>query len=163
MGRSSAKVTLARRSFLAFALASATAPPTSPARAAITERVLVDPVSGLAVFGYDPICYFIDGEPRAGLAAHELLWSGATWRFRSKGNLAAFQDAPHVFAPMFGGYAAEHIPERRMVVSDPTVYAIILARLYLFRTADGRKAFLQDNRRLAAEAAWPAVKAQLLP
>jgi hypothetical protein len=143
-------------------MATAMAPGVIPARAS-TERILIDPVSGIALFGYDPVCYFVDGQPRAGLETHELLWSGATWRFRSKGNLAAFQEAPDVFAPAFGGYAAEHIVDKRAVASDPTIYTIVTDRLYLFRTREGREEFLKDGRRAAAEAVWPAVKARLLP
>ena len=163
MRRSSGKVTLARRSLLLGATAAALVPMATSSQAAYTERVLVDPVSGLAIFGYDPVCYFLDNRPRAGFGQHELVWSSATWRFRSTGNLAAFQDHPEVYAPAFGGYAAEHVADRRAVESDPALYAIVGERLYLFRTAQGRDEFMQDGHRAAAEAAWPALEASLLP
>ena len=151
------------RSVLARAVVSAVTAFRTPAQAGQTERVLVDPVSGVAIFGYDPVCYFLDGTPRAGLEAHELVWAGATWRFRSPGNLAAFQDAPDVYAPAFGGYAAEYVANARAVASDPTLHAILADRLFLFRSISGRADFVTDERRQAAEAAWPALQASLLP
>lgn len=163
MRRSSGKVTLARRSLLVAAVATTLTPVATVLQAAQTERVLVDPVSGLAIFGYDPVCYFLDGGPRAGSERHELVWSAATWRFRSPGNLAAFEDHPEVYAPAFGGYAAERIADGRAVASDPTLHAILDDRLYLFRTAEGREDFKQAGRRAAAEAAWPTLLATLLP
>jgi hypothetical protein len=134
-----------------------------PARAGQTERVMVDPVSGLAIYGYDPVCYFVDGEPRAGMARHELVWSGVTWRFRSPGNLKAFLDAPEVYAPAFGGYAAEFVADSKVVTSDPTLFAIESERLYLFRSAEGRETFGEAGHRMAAEAIWPALMATLTP
>lgn len=163
MRRSSGKVTLARRSLLLAAATAALAPMTTALKAAYTERVMVDPISGLAIFGYDPVCYFLDGAPRAGVGQHELVWSAATWRFRSPGNLAGFQDDPDVYAPAFGGYAAEHVADGRAVESDPMLHAIVSDRLYLFRTAEGREEFMLDGHRAKAEAAWPALKASLLP
>ena len=163
MRRSSGKVTLARRSLLVAAVATTLSPVTTVLHAAQTERVLVDPVSGLAIFGYDPVCYFLDGAPRAGSQQHELVWSAATWRFRSHANLVAFQDNPDVYAPAFGGYAAEHVADGRAVASDPTLHAILSDRLFLFRTPDGREEFRRAGRRAGAEAAWPALQASLLP
>ena len=41
-------------------------PPGFASRAATTERVVVNRFSGLAIEGFDPVAYFIDGRPISG-------------------------------------------------------------------------------------------------
>lgn len=164
MRRKPRKVTLARREILFVAAGMLAAGLAGGAARAIgTERILVDQLSGLAIYGFDPVSYFIDGGPRPGRAEFELVWSGVTWRFRSEGNRAAFERDPDVYAPAFGGYDAESVPEGHAVESDPHIFAIISNRLYLFRNAEARENFQSRNMLAAAEAAWPALKATLIP
>src|ERR1700748_861009 len=76
------------RFFAVFALFLAFAP--TPPGAAVTERVVNDINTGLAIYGYDPVAYFTDSKPIAGKADYEYRFSGVVWRFRSDGNRAAF-------------------------------------------------------------------------
>ncbi|AXS41752.1 hypothetical protein [Breoghania sp. L-A4] len=69
-----------------------------------SRDILVDPMTGLALLGYDPVAYFVDRKPRRGERRYELFWSGVVWRFVNEGNMAAFEAAPEVYAPQFGGY-----------------------------------------------------------
>ena len=64
------------------------------AGAATTERVVVNRHTGLAIDGFDPVAYFVDGAPKHGRAELELRSGGATWRFRNEGNRAAFAARP---------------------------------------------------------------------
>ena len=52
--------------------------------AATTEWVVVNRYTGLAIDGFDPVAYFVDGAPKAGRAELELRSGGATWRFRER-------------------------------------------------------------------------------
>ena len=56
--------------------------PDFAARAATTERVVVNHYSGLAIEGFDPVAYFTDSLAVQGQAAFEVAASGAVWRFR---------------------------------------------------------------------------------
>ena len=38
-----------------------------PAQAATTERIVVNRFSGVAIEGFDPVAYFVDGRPLRGL------------------------------------------------------------------------------------------------
>src|SRR5260221_13756807 len=73
-------------------------------RAAATELVISDPLTGIALYGFDPVAYFVDGEAREGLAGFELKHAGLVWRFRNEGNRAAFAERPGGYMPRFGGY-----------------------------------------------------------
>ena len=66
----------------------------APSRAATTERVVTNRHTGLAIDGFDPVAYFVDGAPSSGRADLEFRFAGATWRFRNEGNRAAFAAAP---------------------------------------------------------------------
>jgi hypothetical protein len=58
----------------------------------------------LAINGFDPLAYFIDGAPLQGTDDFEHPYAGAVWRFRNEGNRAAFIADPEVYMPRYGGY-----------------------------------------------------------
>src|SRR5258708_37287663 len=72
-------------------------------RAATTELVISDPLTGIALYGFDPVAYFVDGEAREGSAGFELKHAGLVWRFLNEGNRAAFAERPGGYMPRFGG------------------------------------------------------------
>jgi hypothetical protein len=160
-------MSLARRKFLLDAAAGLVLAGLSSgaARAGVTERVYVDPVSGIAIHGFDPVAYFIEGKAEAGRAEHEVEWANATWRFASHGNAAAFLRDPDVYMPAFGGYDGRSMLRGQPVASNPSLFSIIGQRVVLFRFAEGRDAFLAGGAASmeAAEAKWLALKPLLAP
>lgn len=113
---------------------------------------------GLALNGFDPVTYRL-GKPMAGSAAHELVVNGVVWRFASAANLAAFREAPEIYAPAFGGFDPTGVAAGVAVDSDPTQFAIVGTRLFLFRSAANRERFLRDGAMLAtAQGLWPTVE-----
>lgn len=126
----------------------------------LTERVVADPASGIALFGYDPVAYFTEGRPVQGLRAFEAEWNGSAWRFASEANRAAFLSAPEVYAPRFGGYDPFAVARGRAAAGHPLVFAVRDDRLYLFRSPAARDAFDDPT---PAEAEWPEVERDLAP
>lgn len=124
----------------------------------LTERVVSDPMSGIALYGFDPVAYFTQGRAVPGRRDVEAEWNGAAWRFASEANRAAFLSAPEVYAPRFGGYDPVGVAGGVAAAGHPLLFSIRDERLYLFRTADDRRAF--DNL-ASAEKAWPQVRAEL--
>jgi hypothetical protein len=106
--------------------------------------LVVNPATGLAISGFDPVAYFTDG--RAGQGRPELEFSadGAVWRFRNPGNRAAFMAHPEIYRPQFGGYDVVAIARGRALAGHPLSWAIVAERLYLFYSAESRAAFLAD-------------------
>ncbi|MCP8940929.1 hypothetical protein NK718_20580 [Alsobacter sp. SYSU M60028] len=127
------------------------------ARAQQGGTICTDPFSGLAIGGFDPVAYWLDGAPRGGRPGCERRWSGAWWRFAHEGNLAAFARDPVAFAPAYGGYDAQAVARGQLVASDPGLFLIGGDRLFLFRSAAGRDAFVAAGGIEAADAAWPAL------
>jgi hypothetical protein len=128
-----------------------------------TEKIAVDPLSGIAIFGYDPVGYYLYGKPTSGKSEHEWRWSGVVWRFESAANLDAFRRSPEVFAPAYGGYDAEGVLRRTPTMPDPTVFRIIDDRLFLFRSPEALERFVEENAIAFADRAWSEMAAGLRP
>lgn len=141
---------------LALALGLSAAPVS--ATPGLTEHVVSDPVSGIALYGFDPVAYFTEGRPVPGRRDIEAEWHGAAWRFASEANRAAFLSAPEVYAPRFGGYDPSGVSAGVAVPGHPLLFSIREDRLYLFRTKADRDAF-GDAR--SAMAAWPKLEKTL--
>jgi hypothetical protein len=156
--RQQRKSCLALAGLLGLALCSGILPPQA-SRAAADERTVVNSNTGLAISGFDPVAYFIDGKPKFGLPDMELSRDGAVWRFRNEGNRAAFAEHPEVYMPRFGGYDPIAIARGISVPGHPLIWAIEGTRLYLFYSDSAREAFVADPGRVieAAERKWPDV------
>lgn len=115
-------------------------------------------IAPIALNGYDPVTYFLPEGPRPGSSRFEEEWDGRVWRFALEANRAAFRRDPGIYAPRLGGFDAQAILERRLADADPTMFALIDGRLYLFRDAARRARFVADPA-LAREAEriWPTL------
>ena len=135
----------------------------TPIRAATTELVVVNRYTGLAIDGFDPVAYFVDGAPKVGLAELEFRFHGATWRFQNEGNRAAFAASPDVYAPRFGGHDPLAVARGAATPGHPALWLIAEQRLYLFYSAEARAAFVRapESAIEAAERNWPGVQRTL--
>jgi hypothetical protein len=136
-----------------------------PSEAATTEYIVVDRNTGLAIHGYDPLAYFVNGAPALGKGEFEYRYAGAVWRFLNPGNLGAFAADPDVYMPRFGGYDPIGLARGSAIAGDPRFWIIIQNRLYLFQSAENRATFAQGGAPAvaAADAAWPAIQRTLSP
>jgi hypothetical protein len=132
----------------------------SPARAATTERVVVNRHSGLAIGGFDPVAYFTEARPAPGLPDFEAREAGAVWRFRNEGNRASFVAHPEIYGPQFGGYDPVDLGRGVTYAGNPRFWAIAGQRLYLFGREQNRDAFAANPARFLkdATARWPALE-----
>jgi len=131
----------------------------------MTERVVVDWHTGLALYGFDPVAYFTDATPSIGRPGFEYGFAGAIWRFRNEGNRAAFIDRPDVYMPRFGGYDPIGLSRNIAVPGNPRFWVIADQHLYLFHDAADRATFAADPAKsvLAAQGMWPSVMKELIP
>jgi hypothetical protein len=138
-------------------------PPT--ARAAATERIVVDWHTGLAIGGYDPVAFFTDGKPMSGSSDVELHYGGAVWRFANIGNRAAFAASPDVYMPQYGGYDPIGVAHGVAVAGNPNVWIISGEKLFLFYDSSRRDSFASDPDRVigSADRKWPGVLRTLTP
>jgi hypothetical protein len=137
----------------------------APGAASVTERVVTDPLTGLAIGGYDPVAYFTDGKPALGRAEFEYRAEGVIWRFRNEGNRTAFAADIHVYRPRFGGYDPLAVGRGVGTAGHPDIWAIHGRRLYLFYDEKARAAFLAapDEAVRRADETWAEVLRTLVP
>jgi YHS domain-containing protein len=137
----------------------------APAGAAITDRIVADPHTGLALYGFDPVGYFTDGGPVMGRTDLEYSFAGAIWRFRNEGNRAAFTDHPDVYMPRYGGYDSVSIGRGLAIPGHPDLWIMVESHVYLFASPASREAFAADppGKIAAASAKWLQLKRTMLP
>lgn len=129
------------------------------------ERIISDPADQLALFGFDPVAYLADGEARVGLADYEMLYERLVWRFANEGNMLAFAEDPQRFVPAYGGHGAFMVSRGAAAIGHPTVWLAVSGRVFLFRDAASRYAFLLEADTLIdqADANWPDIRDELSP
>jgi len=145
--------------------AVAAAVPASLADASTTERVVVDRHTGLAIDGFDPVAYFVDGEPKLGLPQYEYRFAGVIWRFRNEGNMAVFAENPEAYMPRYGGYDPVGVARGVAAPGHPLIWVVSGQRLFLFFSGEARARFAAEARQVIslAESKWPVVRDQLAP
>jgi hypothetical protein len=133
------------------------------AHAAITERIVTNRFSGLAIGGFDPVAYFVDGQPVLGLEDFEAWQGGVVWRFHNDGNRASFLAHPDIYGPQFGGYDPTDIARGVTVAGNPRLWFISGQRLFLFSREASRDAFAANPGRYVqrANARWQTLKQDL--
>jgi YHS domain-containing protein len=126
----------------------------------LTERVVVDRNTGLAIGGYDPVAYFTDGAAVLGQAAYEASQGGTVWRFCNESNRTFFLANPAIYGPQFGGYDPVDLTIGNIVAGRAQIWLVAERRLYLFNREDNKTKFAADPARFAREAAdkWPVLR-----
>ncbi|KJS41998.1 MAG: YHS domain protein [Roseovarius sp. BRH_c41] len=115
---------------------------------------------GVALGGTDPVGYFREGRPVAGLPAHSFEWNGATWHFASAENRDAFAADPARYAPQYGGFCAWAVAEKgKLYSTQPENWAIVEGKLYLNFNDDIEEKWQADVPGFIArgDARWPEV------
>jgi hypothetical protein len=131
--------------------------------AAITERIVTDRFSGLAIGGFDPVAYFVDSKAVMGLEDFEAWQGGVVWRFHNEGNRASFMAHPDIYGPQFGGYDPIDVARGVTVAGNPRLWVVTGERLFLFSREASRDAFAANPGRYVqrAMARWQTLQQEL--
>ena len=126
---------------------------------ALTERLVVNRHTGLAIDGFDPVAYFTDAEAVKGLPDIEAGAAGAVWRFRNEANRTEFLAHQDIYGPRFGGYDPVDVARGKAIAGRPQLWLVSGERLYLFSRDENRSAFAADPAAVLkqADASWPAL------
>jgi hypothetical protein len=115
---------------------------------------------GVAIKGYDPVAYFLDGMPVKGSEEFQYAWMGARWLFKDAGHRDLFASDPERYAPRYGGYCAYAVSRGTTADIDPEAWSIVDGKLYLNLNGDVQEIWSRDipgNIR-KADANWPALR-----
>ena len=87
--------------------------------------------AGLAIQGYDPVSYHLDG-PVKGKKENAFVHKGATYLFANAENLDTFKASPDQYLPAFGGWCAWAMIDGEKVEVDPKTFKIVKNATYLY-------------------------------
>jgi hypothetical protein len=154
---------LFRRGIALFALLTGLIAQDLAGHAAITERIVTNRFSGLAIGGFDPVAYFVDSKPVLGLEDFEAWQGGVVWRFHNEGNRASFLAHPEIYGPQFGGYDPIDVARGVTVAGNPRLWVVAGERLFLFSHEASRDAFVANPGRYIqrANARWQTLQHEL--
>jgi hypothetical protein len=110
---------------LLFALAAAATAP------AVAFDKVNESDTGVAIKGYDPVAYFIEGRAVMGSSRFSYKWQDAEWHFASAADRDLFVANPERYAPQYGGYCAYSMAAGRVAGIDPQSFKIVDGKLYL--------------------------------
>ena len=115
----------------------------------------------VALKGYDPVAYFVDGHPVKGSSAFSFQFDDAVYYFASAEHQKVFAADPDRYAPQYSGYCAVAFSIGRKFEADPHSWAISNGRLYVFTGEEGVSVFAEGAARIIAkaDANWAALKA----
>ena len=119
---------------------------------ALVQTIVTDPLSGVALEGYDPVSYFTEAEPLLGVPDYEYVWKGVPWYFASAANRDVFIGNPDIYAPQYGGHCVMSLSRGFLSDGKPRLYVIEGMKLYLFYSLANREAFLHGGTRIVATA-----------
>ena len=115
--------------------------------------------NNVAVSGYDPVAYFIQGKAVEGNKKYSTRYKEAEFRFSSQANLDAFVAEPEKYTPQYGGYCAYAVANGYTASTDPEAFSVVNGKLYLNFNKSVRDRWSQDiaGNIAKADANWPGV------
>jgi YHS domain-containing protein len=129
---------LSRRNVVGLMLLTAATPIAAVIPSAAAEK------TPLAIGGYDPVAYFVDGKPERGQPEIEYEWDESRYRFTSPEHRALFKADPARYAPQFANFCAMALSNGDIEEVNPEYWRISDGKLYLFGKPTGPELFQRD-------------------
>ena len=114
----------------------------------------------LAIQGYDPVAYFIEGKAIKGKNDIKVSHDGVIYYFASLQNRSVFVSSPAKYEPQYGGWCAYAMGANgEKVTIDPETFKILDGKLFLFYNSffnNTLKSWNKDENNLhtKADANW---------
>jgi len=117
---------------------------------------------GVALRGYDPVAYFIEGKAAKGLTDYKASYRGSEFHFASGANRDAFRASPDKYAPQYGGFCAFGTAGGYKAAIEPAAFRIVDGKLYLNYNREVQAKWRADIPGYVkkADAKWPEVMRQ---
>jgi YHS domain-containing protein len=121
--------------------------------------------NGLALQGYDPVAYFIDGKPVKGSPEFTATYKGATYQFVSAEHRDMFRQAPANYEPQFGGFCGYAASINKLAPIEVEYFQVLHDRLILQHNQKAWELWHKDveGNLKKADANWPTLSQQKAP
>lgn len=110
--------------------------------------------------GYCPVSYQLSGQAVKGDVKFKQTIRTEVYHLASAEAKAALLKEPDKYIPQYAGLCAEGVARGKRYVADPTVFAVVNGRTYLFFDAAAKKTFEANPTETIknADANWPELK-----
>jgi len=112
--------------------------------ATTSDIYVINPSTGIAMYGYDVVSYFTEQQAIMGQNSFEVEWDDNYWHFTNSANADRFVDAPQAFLPQFNGYGAFAVASGRLVAGNPMIWALYENQLFFFHSVSARNRWASD-------------------
>lgn len=115
---------------------------------------------GLALKGYDPVAYHIQGVATLGSTSFTTVHQGVKYHFSSEGNRDLFVSNPSKYEPKGGSWCAYAMGVKGdKVPVSPNIFLVLNGKLYLFYNEKGKSTFQTHYNKLSngVENYWTAI------
>ena len=102
--------------------------------------------NGVAIQGYDPVAFFLDGRPIKGNPQFQSQYHGAKYYFANGEHKASFDKEPAKYEPQFGGYCAYGASRGNKAPVKIETWQIVDGRLLMQYDLDVKSKFNQDQQ-----------------
>jgi len=115
--------------------------------------------NGVAIQGYDPVAFFLDGRPIKGDPQFQSQYRGAKYYFSNGAHKAVFDKEPAKYEPQFGGYCAYGASRGNKAPVKIEAWQIVDGRLLMQYDLDIKSKFNQDQQQnlRKADQNWPGL------
>lgn len=112
---------------------------------------------GVALGGYDPISYFVDGKPAKGDAKIEATFNGALYHFTSQERREIFEKNPAKYAPAYGGFCGYAASIGKVRPANPLLWSIVDGQLIVQHTKGAVDLWQKDvaGNKAKSDRYWP--------
>jgi YHS domain-containing protein len=112
---------------------------------------------GVALEGYDPISYFVNGKPAKGDSKIEATYEGALYHFVSQEHREMFEKGPSKYAPAYGGFCGYAASIGKVRPADPLLWSIVDDRLIVQHSKGAVGLWEKDvvGNKSKADTNWP--------
>jgi YHS domain-containing protein len=112
---------------------------------------------GVALEGYDPISYFVNGKPSKGDSKIEATYEGALYHFVSQEHREMFEKNPSKFVAAYGGFCGYAASIGKVRPADPLLWSIVDGRLIVQHTKGAVGLWEKDvaGNKSKADKNWP--------
>ncbi len=124
------------------------------------QKAPIFSVSGKAIRGYDPVSFFVSGQPMMGHDSLSYAWNSAVWLFATAANRDSFSRAPEKYAPQYGGYCAYGTADGHKAPTETDTWSIVAGKLYFNYNKKVKQYWEKDRENLIrkADTNWPTIK-----
>ena len=102
--------------------------------------------------GYCPVCYVAAGKAVQGSKEFKVEHDGETYYFVNADAKSAFEKSPEKFIPAYDGWCAFGISKGKKLEADPTQFSVVDGTIYLSSSAEVKKMFDADAKKVIMEA-----------